>query len=161
MTAQQDKTQPDKPQPDKPQQDSSKSRKAREIALWALYGMDVADALVPKAIDEFYPIAEDLDSGASALWHLVEARVEGVVEHRPRLDEEVQKVSPRWRLERMAAIDRNLLRMGAWELFYTDTPPIVVINACVELAKEYGEQNTPGFINGLLDQICKDHGIEV
>jgi transcription antitermination protein NusB len=140
---------------------SSEQEKAREVALWVLYGMDVADRLVPGAIEDFYAIAQDLDPQVEDLWSDVSERVEGVVGQRPHLDEQIQQVSPRWRLERMAVVDRNILRLGAWELFAGQTPPIVVINACVELAKGYGEQNTPGFVNGLLDQICKDHGIEI
>ncbi|QDG53770.1 transcription antitermination factor NusB [Persicimonas caeni] len=140
---------------------SVQQKKAREAALWALYGMDVTGQLVPKAAEGFYPISSDLDDELTEVWHDVEARVHGVVEELPRIDDEVQRVSPRWRLERMAVIDRNILRLGAWELFNRQTPAIVVINACVELAKEYGEQNTPGFVNGLLDQICKDHGIQI
>lgn len=140
---------------------SVQQKKAREAALWALYGMDVAGQLAPEKAAQFYPIASDLDAELTDVWHEVEARVEGVVDELPRIDEEIQKVSPRWRLERMAVIDRNILRLGAWELFNRQTLPIVVINACVELAKDYGEQTTPGFVNGLLDQICKDHGIQV
>jgi N utilization substance protein B len=135
--------------------------KAREVALWSLYGMDVAERLAPESIDDFYPIAHDLAPEISELWHDIESRLVGVIEDMARLDEEIQKVSPRWRVERMAHIDRNILRLGVWELFNRDTPPIVVINACVELAKDYGEQTTPGFVNGLLDQICKDHDITV
>lgn len=140
---------------------SVQQKKAREAALWALYGMDVAGQLVPDAAEGFYPIASDLDDDLTEVWHEVEARVHGVVADMPRIDDEIQKVSPRWRLDRMAVIDRNILRLGAWELFERQTPAIVVINACVELAKVYGEQNTPGFVNGLLDQICKDHGIQI
>jgi N utilization substance protein B len=139
----------------------AEGRKARAAALWSLYGMDVANRLNPAWIDDFYPIAHDLDPEVSALWHDVEARLLGVLSDLEHLDEEIQKVSPRWRVERMANIDRNILRLGAWEIFKRDTPAIVVINACVELAKDYGEQNTPGFVNGLLDQICKDHDIPV
>lgn len=140
---------------------SVKQKKAREAALWALYGLDVVDQLVPEAAEQFYPIASDLDPELTEVWQQVEARVDGVIDERPRIDEEIQKVSPRWRVERMAVIDRNILRVGVWELFNLDTPPIVVINACVELAKDYGEESTPAFVNGLLDQICKDHGIQV
>ena len=140
---------------------SVKQKKAREAALWALYGLDVAEQLAPEAAERFYPIASDLDPELTEVWHEVEARVDGVVAELVKIDEEIQKVSPRWRLERMAVIDRNILREGVWELFNLQTPPIVVINACVELAKDYGEQTTPAFVNGLLDQICKDHGIQI
>ena len=70
-------------------------------------------------------------------------------------------MSPHWKLERMASIDRNILRLGAWEILTNHRSPIVVINACVELGKLYGEKDTPGFINGLLDQLCKNHKIKV
>ncbi|MFW5968231.1 MAG: transcription antitermination factor NusB [Persicimonas sp.] len=140
---------------------TAKQKKVREVSLWVLYGMDVADHLVDEAIEGFYPIAHDLEPDAHEMWHQVEERVGDVVERRPQIDEWIQEVSPRWRVGRMAVIDRNLLRLGVWELFTLDTPPIVVINACVELAKEYGEQSTPAFVNGLLDQICTDHDIEV
>lgn len=135
--------------------------KAREVALWILYGMDVSEQLGASALDAYYPIAHDLAPNSAEIWAEIEARVEGVVGELERIDEEIQKVSPRWRVQRMAVIDRNILRVGTWELFHADTPAIVVINACVELAKDYGEQNTPAFVNGLLDQICKDHGIQV
>ncbi|MFP4599000.1 MAG: transcription antitermination factor NusB [Persicimonas sp.] len=136
-------------------------QRAREIALWVLYGMDAVDQLVPEAIEGFYHIAHDLEPDVPDVWQEVEERVRGVIDQRPALDDEIQQVSPRWRVERMAVIDRNILRLGVWEILSEKTPPLVVINACVELAKDYGEQNTPGFVNGLLDQICKDRGIEI
>lgn len=135
--------------------------KAREVALWLLYGMDVAEQLVPGALDDFYPIAHDLEPQLNEMWQEVASRVEGVVEDLPRIDDEIQQVSPRWRIERMAVVDRNILRIGVWELFSLQTPPVIVINACVELAKTYGEQNTPAFVNGLLDQICTDHDLDM
>lgn len=140
---------------------SARDKKMREVALWVLYGLDVTERLAVDAIDELYPIAHDLAPQAHEIWHGVEKRVAGVIEKRPQIDEWIQEVSPRWRVDRMAVIDRNLLRIGVYELFSHETPPIVVINACVELAKEYGEATTPAFVNGLLDQICTDHDIEV
>ena len=61
----------------------------------------------------------------------------------------------------MATIDRNILRLGAWELLSGDQPPRAVINACIELGKDYGEQGTPAFINGLLDELCRRHEIPI
>jgi len=140
---------------------SDKLRKAREAALWALYGMDLAKAFWGGRLDDFFPIATDRDASLREVRADVEARVSGVVAKRAELDDEIRRLSPRWRIERMAVIDRNVLRLGIWELLERKTSPIIVINACVELAKDYGEQNTPAFINGLLDQLCKDHGIEI
>ncbi|AWV89100.1 transcription antitermination factor NusB [Bradymonas sediminis] len=140
---------------------SEKLRKAREAALWALYGMDLAQVFWAGELDEFFPIAVDQDAELHEVRKDVQARVSGVVVKRAELDDEIRRLSPRWRIERMAIIDRNLLRLGIWELLERKTSPIIVINACVELAKDYGEKNTPAFINGLLDQLCKDHGIEI
>ena len=140
---------------------SEKLRKAREAALWALYGMDLAQVFWAGELDEFFPIAVDQDAELHEVRKDVQARVSGVVVKRAELGDEIRRLSPRWRIERMAIIDRNLLRLGIWELLERKTSPIIVINACVELAKDYGEKNTPAFINGLLDQLCKDHGIEI
>ena len=59
----------------------------------------------------------------------------------------------------MAPIDRNILRLGAWELLHAKSSPLPVINACVDLGKEFGEKSTSGFINGLLDELCKANDV--
>ncbi|MFU8805174.1 MAG: transcription antitermination factor NusB [Bradymonadaceae bacterium] len=143
------------------QQTSDQQRRARRAALWILYGMDVSSTLSPKAMHQSRPTVADFDPEVETFWPLLAERVEGVLEHFDALGEEIQRVSPRWKVDRMAAVDRNILRLGAWELLHGDVPPIIVINACVELAKEYGDKNTPAFINGLLDQFCKNHGISI
>lgn len=140
---------------------SERLRKAREAALWALYGMDVANAFWAGDLDDFYLIARDQHADIDQMRDEVEVRVRGVVDGRAQLDAQISELSPRWRLERMAVIDRNLLRLGIWEVLAGHTAPLIVINACVELAKEYGEQGTPAFINGLLDQVCKDYDIRI
>lgn len=135
--------------------------KAREAALWLLYGIDVADEWTEVDLDRWYSTVHELDEDVIDYWPDVEQMVAGVIERRPELDERIQAVSPRWRLERMATIDRNILRVGAWELFYSDTRPLAVINECIELGKTYGEEKTPAFVNGLLDQLCSDHDIDI
>lgn len=137
------------------------SLRAREVALWALYAMDATQAFWAGELDEFFELADTQDEAISQMHRDVEFRVQGVVTKRKEIDEEIRRLSPRWRLERMAIIDRNLLRIGIWEILERVTPPIIVINACVELAKDYGERQTSAFINGLLDQLCKDHGIAI
>ena len=136
-------------------------RKAREAALWVLFGLDVGQNWDIPNWEHWYLTAHDVDPAIETSWEGVEKRVEGVLEHREELDRMIQDVSPRWRLERMATIDRNLLRLGAWEIFHSDIPPVVTINECVELGKTYGEESTPAFLNGLLDQLCQDHGVEL
>lgn len=126
-----------------------------------LFGLDMTGQGPVESLDLTHEVVEGIDDEIIDVWDLVEWRVEGICESIEAIDEAVQAVSPRWRVERMSVVDRNLLRIGAWELMESDIPAIVTINACVELAKEYGEESTPGFVNGLLDELCSDRGIEV
>ena len=79
----------------------------------------------------------------------------GVRENRDALDEKLSKIADNWRLSRMAATDRNVLRLGAYELLHTDTPPPVVINEAIELARRYGSDQSAQFVNGVLDRLLK------
>jgi transcription antitermination protein NusB len=80
--------------------------------------------------------------------------VEGVASHLEELDALIVRYSEHWRLERMVAVDRNLLRLAAYELLYqSGIPPKVVINEAVELAKRYGTEVSGAFVNGILDHI--------
>ena len=79
----------------------------------------------------------------------------GVRENRDELDEKLSKIADNWRLSRMAATDRNVLRLGAYELLHTDTPPPVVINEAIELARRYGSDQSAQFVNGVLDRLLK------
>ncbi len=88
--------------------------------------------------------------------------VVGVGEHRQELDRLIIRYSEHWRLERMVAVDRNLLRLAVYELLYRpDIPAKVVINEAVELAKRYGTEASGAFVNGLLDRIRVAVGREV
>jgi len=91
---------------------------------------------------------------------LVTDLVRGVLAHRDELDELIQRSSRRWRVRRMAHIDRNILRLASYELMHrTDVPPRVVINEAVELAKRFGAEQTRSFVNGILQQVCSDNHI--
>ena len=79
----------------------------------------------------------------------------GVRQHREELDEKLSRIADNWRLSRMAATDRNVLRLGAYELLHTDTPPPVVINEAIELARRYGTDQSAQFVNGVLDRLLK------
>jgi len=81
--------------------------------------------------------------------------VREVSEHGDQLDEAIAKRARNWRVSRMAAVDRNILRLGAFELMYSDTPPAVVLNEAVELAHRFGSDASPAFVNGILDAIAK------
>ena len=78
---------------------------------------------------------------------------------RADIDRRVQDAARNWRLPRMAAVDRNVLRLGAYELLYTpETPPLVAINEAIELARSYGAKESPAFVNGVLDRVRQDAG---
>ena len=81
--------------------------------------------------------------------------IDGVRKHREMLDKELEKTSRNWRLSRMASTDRNVLRLGAFELLHTDAPGRVVINEAIELARRYGSDNSASFVNGMLDKLMK------
>jgi N utilization substance protein B len=87
------------------------------------------------------------------------ALIEGVESHKPELDAHIQAVAENWRLDRMAALDRNILRIGLYEIQKggRDTPPNVAVNEALELAKRYGSPNSTKFINGLLDRFLPGH----
>jgi len=141
--------------------DRRQDRVARRVALWVLFAMDVTHSEPEPLMTDMFSTAMDLEEDTPDAWEFVEARVLGVFERLDALNEEIQGLSPRWRLGRMGTIDRNLLRLGAWEILQEFRRPVDVINDCVDLAKDYGEKTTPGFVNGLLDQLCKNHGIRV
>jgi N utilization substance protein B len=109
----------------------------RVQALEALYAADTRGKLA------------DLEALSARARRLVE----GVWRHRRRLDEEIASVATGWRMERMPVIDRNLLRLGLYELRHTDTPPGVVISQAVELAKVYSTARSGRFVNGVLGRL--------
>jgi N utilization substance protein B len=84
------------------------------------------------------------------------ALVRGVAEHRAEIDQRIGQTSTQWRIERMSSVDRNLLRLGTYELLFCfDVPTSVVINEAVEIARRYGAETSPGFVNGVLDEIAR------
>lgn len=82
----------------------------------------------------------------------------GTAQHQPQLDQLIASRADNWDLKRMAVIDRNILRLGSFELLHgADTPPKVCINEAIELAKRYGDTESGKFINGILDAVHKSH----
>ncbi|GIW72650.1 MAG: N utilization substance protein B [Planctomycetota bacterium] len=81
--------------------------------------------------------------------------VHGVLRHQAEIDARLAALAQNWQLGRMAVVDRNVLRIGAYELLYTDAPPKVVINEAVELAKRFSGKNSGAFVNGILDSLLK------
>ncbi len=126
--------------------------KAREIALCLLYQVEIAKTDFHQAIQSYlaeYPQRQEIVDFCSLL-------VEGTITNNKTLDTLVKKHVKNWEIERMAVIDRNILRMACFELmFLDDIPPKVSINEAIELAKRFGDIDSPRFVNGILDKIYK------
>jgi len=126
--------------------------RAREAALQVLYESDLNPRGNPALGDQ--TLVEQLPN--EELLEFARALVAGVRRNRVELDEALASVAENWTLDRMAATDRNVLRIGAYELLHLKTPPRVAINEAVDLAKRYGTAQSGPFVNGLLDRLM--HG---
>jgi N utilization substance protein B len=132
--------------------------RARSIALQVLYETDIAGNHLPgdvlKIRLEDVPLSDDLAEFARQI-------VFGVLPLTHDLDQLIAKYAPEWPLDQIAAIDRNILRIAFWEFaVYHETPVKVAINEAVELAKQYGSDSAPRFINGVLGTLV-DHEQEI
>ncbi len=123
---------------------------SRRLALQVLFGMDAAGEDEEAAWTKF---AACFDPPAEAVPFAREL-VRGVAARRDEIDRRLAEVSRNWRLDRMDRVDRNVLRLGAYELlFEDDVPAKVAINEAVELAKEFGAEHSGAFVNGILDAL--------
>jgi len=128
---------------------------AREAAMQMLFAIDATGAEAEQVIRDFW---RELPGDAEGREYADEA-VRGVIRHLQATDARVQVASTNWRVERMARVDRNLLRLGAWELEHCrDIPRAVVLDEAVEIAKRYGTEDSGAFVNGVLDRIADDCG---
>lgn len=130
-----------------------KRSRARELALQVLYQMDITGDNCETSLDNFWQahieeeIAEEIRNFASEL-------VRGVADNSGVIDKKISHYATNWQLERMAVVDRNVLRMGCCELiFREDIPPKVSINEAVELAKKYSGSEAGKFVNAILDKV--------
>ncbi|MBI2826127.1 MAG: transcription antitermination factor NusB [Planctomycetia bacterium] len=127
--------------------------RAREVALQVLFQDDLNPSAGPARGDEFLRArlqGEELAEFARSL-------VAGVRRNQGELDALLSRTADNWSLERMAATDRNVLRLGAYEILYTTTPGRVAINEAVELAKRFGTAHSAQFVNGILDRFLEGH----
>jgi N utilization substance protein B len=131
--------------------------RARSLALQVLYEVDIANhppADIYKLRLEETPLADELSEFARQI-------IFGVLPLTHTLDQIIAKYAPEWPLDQIAAIDRNILRMALWEFaVYHDTPIKVAINEAVELAKQFGSDSAPRFVNGVLGALA-DHQHEI
>ena len=132
-----------------------KRRKAREIALQILYGLDAQESELDEAIALFWTnfdetnqnISEEIKTFANEL-------VEGTWKNRDKIDDLISGNSSNWTLGRMSRVDKSILRMGVYELlFCPDIPPKVTLNEAIDLGKIYGSENSGSFINGILNAL--------
>ncbi len=131
--------------------------RSREVALQVLYALDLSHPdlrdLASAGAEAFESASEnfELPEGARAF---AKELISGVTTHRAALDEMLTEHARNWRLARMATVDRNVLRVAVFELMYSTTPAAVVIDEAVELARRFGGEKSPAFVNGILDAVA-------
>ena len=133
---------------------------ARSIAMQTLYEWDFnnheesrLEAIMDKNIAEFGPGLEDTE--------FIRTLVLGVMKHRKEIDAIIEKAAPEWPISQIAAVDRNILRLGLFELLFgsrDEVPPKVAINEAIELAKSFGGESSGRFVNGVLGTVYREIG---
>jgi N utilization substance protein B len=124
--------------------------RAREVALQLLFQRDQNATVDRPATERFvHDRLRDANLEAFCL-----GLFDGVATHQADIDKRLADAAENWRVARMATVDRNVLRLGAYELLHTaDTPPAVVLDEAINLARRYGSADSPAFVNGVLDKL--------
>ena len=130
-------------------------RQARELAVQFLYQYDIGGGGdLREAFAAFWPMQPDDNTNARPF---AEELIRGTVEKTGAIDERIKKYTEHWELPRIAAVDRNILRLAIYEmLFRDDIPPVVSINEAVDIAKKYSTRESGAFVNGILDRLRGD-----
>jgi transcription antitermination protein NusB len=127
----------------------------REAALQMLFALEAGSAPAERVIANYWRETPGDPEGRA----YADEAVRGVADELGAVDEAIKKASTNWRIERMARVDRNVLRLGAWELLQKgDVPRAVILDEAVELAKRFGSEESGAFVNGVLDRIASDLG---
>ena len=130
-------------------------RSSRELALKFLYQFELNEG----DLDEQIKLFLERNSSQEDVENFMKELVVSLIDKMEEIDEIIQKFSDHWVLDRMTVIDRNILRMGTCELLFNfSTPPKVVINEAIDIAKKYGNEDSPEFINGILDKVYNEIG---
>ncbi len=129
--------------------------KARARALQILYSVDVAEGL--PLVDAVTRLAQ-LTGPDPTVYDQAEALATAVLRERPELDQQAAEAADNWRLDRIAAVERNILRIGVHELLKGEVPPKVAIDEAVQLAHWFGGAKAPAFVNGVLDRVARGLG---
>jgi N utilization substance protein B len=129
-----------------------KKRKTRELAMQTLFLWDAAGAPEPETARQLVTDGtEDHEVRRAAL-----DMANGTWGQREQIDVWIERLAPQWPPRRQPGVDRNLIRLAVWELTNTDTPPKVVIDEAIELAKQFSTEHSPAFVNGVLDSVLKE-----
>jgi len=130
-----------------------KRRFSRELAVRFLYLVDMNEGVLDEQLEQFWErnaCQPEIKLYAEELLHII-------LKNKEAIDTLLEKYSDNWSLSRMAVIDRNLLRLATCEILYgKSVPPKVAIDEAVEIAKKYGSEDSPNFINGILDRVLKE-----
>ena len=161
----------------------SKRRRAREMAIQMLYQSDLGQESCDRVLNDFKPgdyLSEESDETSAESQRAVftadssvrnaaeldsaleyaKTLVRGTLEHLEHIDKLIRQQAEHWRLERMPPVDRNILRLAVYEfLCETDVPKLVILDEAIELAKEFGTEQSGRFVNGVLDGILKSHSL--
>jgi N utilization substance protein B len=142
---------------------SGTRRRGREVALQVLYQLDVQGALsAEQGLAAFFGHLNWQEDELRLSFSpeekaFVEHLVHGVREHLESIDDSIARASRNWRLDRMARVDRNLLRLAVFELRHSkDVPGRVALNEAIEIAKRFGTAESPAFVNGILDRCLEE-----
>lgn len=134
---------------------SGTRRKARECALQMLFAADVVKNATEFSTDDFWKELGDGDFDDKTR-SFANNLVRGTIKHNESIDDKIRTRAEHWRIERMAVVDRNVLRLAVYEFLYEDTPHTVVINEALEIARRFSTFEATQFINGILDAIKLD-----
>jgi N utilization substance protein B len=127
-------------------------RRARELALQLLYQHELTKADPGKMQEDF----EEWLSASNGVREFADALVRGTLAHLAEIDLELERQTAHWRLDRLAAVDKNILRIAMFELLFSqETPHAVIIDEAIEIAKKYGAEESSRFVNGVLDGFVK------
>lgn len=131
--------------------------RSREVALQVLFALDVRRAktespMAPQEVFDEVAAQFEMPEAAKAF---AKELVCGVADDLGAIDARLRAAARNWRLERMAVVDRSVLRLAAYELLHTETPVAVVIDEAVRMAKRFGDDPSPAFVNGVLDGVAR------
>lgn len=128
-------------------------RQARELALQILFQTEFSNQIT---FEDMFSLLGQRHEGSIVRY--ADDLVRGVQAHKIKIDAKIQEASRNWKIERMGSVDRNLLRVAVFEMMFSaeTIEPKIAINEAIEIAKIYGNQDSPGFINGILDQVVRN-----